>query len=1566
MVGDARVAVMALVFAAVTTPGQERSVAVASRGGSGLANGDCGVWEELGSVSRTPAPVWDDGSVAFLSSATNLADSAGTGLRHVYRRSADGAVSHRSVVFEGSPGTRLEADVDGFASNADGTFMAAVTASSAELFSENYFDSGLLDQDVFLWDDDAGAVRFASSRPDPDYPDELYGGNGASQAAALSMDGRWLVFSSAASDLVTGDSNGAVDLFLYDRVTGALACISRCTDGAEAGADSDSPSLSADGGRIAFQTYANGLPGDGQSHGAGVYVYERDSGALTKVSRLLAGGIAADDSDQPQISGDGGTVVYRSAQGGRVPGDGNGFADIFACDLSGGVTERVSVSSAGSEADGACEDPAVSGDGRFVVFTSTASNLTDDDTDGYRQVFLRDRAAGTTELISTIGDGEGAGADCFAPAISPAGRYVTFASKSTALAAGPDGRTFQVFVVDRGTDYLNHRPKAFPLAVTAAPGGQRLVHLSGADADGDALTYRVVSLPAGRLTVGGAAVLAGQVVAADALPLVYEPPAEWTDGSDSFRFSVADESAESATAVVSIRVRDYAAGPVLTRVSENALGEGGDQDSGDASLFGPAPSISADGSVVGYVSGAKNLVAATYDSGATTNGFLYDVALGTNTLASMAWDGRSADGSTYDVSLSGDGRLAVLESTASNLVWPETADEARNLFVRDLITGASAEIVVGGASYLYCGASFAGDVVAFLDGDSLMVAAGGVSTVAATGVEPVRPGVSWTGEAVCFASTANLDGDDNGAGDGFVYYRPTGAVTLVTGGRGGQSGDGNATEPVISGGGRFVAFTATSTNLTANGDSGTHVYVRDLRTGSCERISSTGTTNRFPAISAGGRFVCFASYDVDAAGWRGYRYDRHSDALAPVAAATGGASVIPHAALSANGRYVAFVTDTALTAADTEGRRDLYLADFGDPVNTLPRVDDSMAVVDEDASVTVPLTAADGEDDDLVFEIVRGAAHGIVVLDRSVSPDHPEPTVVYTPAAHYSGSDSFSWRCRDGEGFSAVATVTVTVREVNDVPELAALSDLSVDEGETKTVPLTVTDADAGNAVPDVVALSVAAGPGAVVNGAYTYAPGFDVSSAAAPEVTETVTIRADDGRGGVAEQSFTLTVRHVDRPPVMSSPPALIPDAPDRTMPLTVTAAVEDPDGEAVTLEYRWFRDDDEVAGQSAATVPALVAARGEVWKAAVRGIAAGADTGWMESGTVTIGNAPPAAAVLEATVQEDDRDGEAVTLSGSDPDGDDLEFVVTAGPGHGAVTGTPPNVRYVPDPDYFGVDSFGFVVTDGEAEAPGTVSVTVAAEPDAPELTVTARLILFDDEATATVSRDLVVVTDADSPGGVDAALYKVVLLGTPTFGTLRDRHGVVVGGWESLVYDRFPLTYTAGGRDGGIDQEALDLVAEDPQLQRSAEATLRIVVGAARRSATMLPGWNLLALAETPLPEAAGVLAASPVVTGRLWGYNARRRRMVVAETLGAGRGFWVFSRTGGTVGDIPADPTVPAGAPLVSGWNLIGSAAAGRSALPNGALAAWRWDATQQRYVRATALDAGFGCWVWLGD
>jgi Tol biopolymer transport system component len=293
-------------------------------------------------------------------------------------------------------------------------------------------------------------------------------GNGSSEESAISADGRYVAFTSWASNLHPDDGDINTDVFVRDLEEGTVTLVSRATgaDGDKAAGDnsgffsnvSTSPAISADGRYVAFQSRASNLHPDDGDRTLDVFVRDLEANTTTLVSRAggadgaKANGPSWAGSHRAAISADGRYVAFESWASNLHPDDGDTTPDVFVRDLEAHTTTLVSRAGGadGDKGDDYAVSPAISADGRFVAFESDATNLHPDDGDSNYDVFVRDLEAHTTTLVNRAtgaagdkGDDQG-----FNPAISADGRFVAFESDATNLHPDDGDSNYDVFVRD--------------------------------------------------------------------------------------------------------------------------------------------------------------------------------------------------------------------------------------------------------------------------------------------------------------------------------------------------------------------------------------------------------------------------------------------------------------------------------------------------------------------------------------------------------------------------------------------------------------------------------------------------------------------------------------------------------------------------------------------------------------------------------------------------------------------------------------------------------------------------------------------------------------------------------------------------------------------------------------------------------------------------------------------------------------------------------------------------------------------------------------------------------------
>jgi Tol biopolymer transport system component len=304
---------------------------------------------------------------------------------------------------------------------------------------------------------------------------------------AISPDGRFVAFASSATNLVKGDRNQTVDIFLRDRQAGTTERVSLAGRKTEANAESSGPALSPDGRLVAFTSFADNLvPGD-TNFANDVFVRDRQTATTERVSVNSNEEQANDSSGGAAITPDGRLVAFGSAATNLIPGDVDDAAfDVYLRDRQAGTTEGISTTQPPSGQVLHSGSPAISADGRLVAFDSWESNLVPGDTNGRFDIFVFDRQTQTTERVSRSSAGVEGNNDSTGPSISADGRMVAFTSDADNLVAGDGNFDTDIFVHDRQT----HTTVRASVATDGTETGFELGSLNAAlSADGQVVAF---------------------------------------------------------------------------------------------------------------------------------------------------------------------------------------------------------------------------------------------------------------------------------------------------------------------------------------------------------------------------------------------------------------------------------------------------------------------------------------------------------------------------------------------------------------------------------------------------------------------------------------------------------------------------------------------------------------------------------------------------------------------------------------------------------------------------------------------------------------------------------------------------------------------------------------------------------------------------------------------------------------------------------------------------------------------------------------------------------------------
>ena len=335
------------------------------------------------------------------------------------------------------------------AMSGDGRYVAFASRHSNLVPNDNNGGGGpdFSGRDVFVRDRETSTTSRVSVASDG-----TEGNDEANDRVEISRDGRYVVFSSKATNMVSGDANGVSDVFVHDRNTATTTRISVSSDGTEGNYASGNASgsqteMSDDGRYVVFESEASNLVSGDVNIKMDIFVRDRTASTTTRITPAGSN----DSSFHPTVSGDGRFVAYSSSATNIVSGDTNGMTDVFLNDRTAGTTVRVSVLPDGTQGDGSCLRPKISGDGRFVAFDTNARTLIPGKTAHGGDIMVYDVLTKTLKVVSVTNAGAlvdiGTQSD---PAISLDGRFIVFESWAGELVL-PNGAADQkrVFITPR-------------------------------------------------------------------------------------------------------------------------------------------------------------------------------------------------------------------------------------------------------------------------------------------------------------------------------------------------------------------------------------------------------------------------------------------------------------------------------------------------------------------------------------------------------------------------------------------------------------------------------------------------------------------------------------------------------------------------------------------------------------------------------------------------------------------------------------------------------------------------------------------------------------------------------------------------------------------------------------------------------------------------------------------------------------------------------------------------------------------------------------------------------------
>jgi Tol biopolymer transport system component len=785
---------------------------------------------------------------------------------------------------------------------------ALLECAASDLFADDTNSAS----DVFVRDLVAGTTTLVSASTNGGL------GNDASRSAVMTPDGRYVAFVSAANNLVPDDTNGISDVFLRDLQASTTTLVS--VGAKTANRSSESPEITPDGRYVAFYSSATGLmPGttnygdiyvrdvvadttvwasvgaraalqlvqnkfnavsfshsiseDGQfvayevgqtptTYSGIILRYNIASGLTDLVhSNAAVAAIAVEDARNPAMTPDGRFIAFVANVGVGVVTN----TCVQVWDAQTGTNVLASVGLEGTvSTNSICDWPTITPDGRYVAFTSTATNLVGNSLVGEYHLYLRDLQASTTALVDVDANGVGLEVTPMSfTRLSADGRFGAFEAPDGGRVAGDDNHSTDIFMRDLAlnvTELISARQPTLP---SVTPHGSSLLYPMSVSGNGRCLAF-----------------------ASEADNLV-------ADDTNGFR---------------DVFLRDLNTGTnILVSVDSNGIAP--------ANGFSYGPSLSSDGRYVAFTSSADNLL--PDDTNNVQDVFVRDLQTGTTVLASVNLNGFSGNRASHSPTLSADGQAVLFHSTASDLAVGSFGTTADNLFWRDLLlnitypvsTNTSGPAMLPAAMtpngrYIALGSSTStilyiwdtqlraqiysktvplaltevgispdGNRIAHVSNNAILhvvdQAAG--TTVQLTTNASRSPHFSADGRFLAYqTANAKVVSDTNGLADIYLYDFQTSSNRLVSCALSG-SANGASDSPDISADGRFVAYRSAASNLVPNDGSGfPDVFVWDRITGatlllSASRSSNTPADNRSltPVFSGDGQTVAFASAASD-------------------------------------------------------------------------------------------------------------------------------------------------------------------------------------------------------------------------------------------------------------------------------------------------------------------------------------------------------------------------------------------------------------------------------------------------------------------------------------------------------------------------------------------------------------------------------------------------------------------------------------------------------------------------------------------------------------------------------